>query len=554
MPNEVYAEDCDWKPGPIDRPLPPFHGPKPGPTNPELCATSPPSAFLATQLTPDFVEKVILYTTEHCMHWRTANTDKAACGVVERSMLDYRKKLTPDFFYLWLAVRLRIACLKPEIAAELLWTRSSHLFDVQVFNAMTIHQFKWMNRHCAFAEFKSSNATEDDADSDVDSILGQDPADECADAVEPKGFDSNRKRRELTDSACVAFGAAWHPHQHLGVDEAVRSNKHWGKMRIRFKASVHSGSLVDELNDCTTKYCLWFEEHHWLHAADFDEDPNTVKSRLLRAASVLMDKGKLSSPCTLCSHLLATLTPTTLTHLSDSGTSTSNYCINMDRGYGHVEAQDGLAIVGIYSNSIMDTRRVGLPRKFLAQLETELKSCEPDDDEAGSRRGHRKCTHGPEELECRKFTFTALHKFSNSPTAPGAQGAQWELNVWQDAKMITSYGNFFSAARAGLLTRGSHGSRHSYQVWAPEAIWHYNVQGRSATDGSDQLRKKMCIAERRILRAGNKGISFVFDIAFTNAAIMWQFLQPEDMPRWKRDNHFNKVRAYSHLCLCILPN
>ena len=38
----------------------------------------------------------------------------------------------------------------------------------------------------------------------------------------------------------------------VGGDEAVRVTKHWGAMRIRFKAAVHSGALNDELNDCDT--------------------------------------------------------------------------------------------------------------------------------------------------------------------------------------------------------------------------------------------------------------------------------------------------------------
>lgn len=36
MPNELKAEDCCWIPGPAIRPLPPFQGPKPGPTDQSL--------------------------------------------------------------------------------------------------------------------------------------------------------------------------------------------------------------------------------------------------------------------------------------------------------------------------------------------------------------------------------------------------------------------------------------------------------------------------------------------------------------------------------------
>jgi len=61
-------------------------------------------------------------------------------------------------------------------------------------------------------------------------------------------------------------------------------------------------------------------------------------------------------------------------------------------------------------------------------------------------------------------------------------------------------------------------------VWVPESIHHFNVEGRSATDGADQNRKKMAMAERRITRQGHKGIAFVFDIAFSNAHIMWEMV------------------------------
>lgn len=98
----------------------------------------------------------------------------------------------------------------------------------------------------------------------------------------------------------------------------------------------------------------------------------------------------------------------------------------------------------------------------------------------------------------------------------------------------------FSGARAGLLARGAKKRKESHNVWVPESIWHYNVEGRSATDGSDQLRKKLCMAERRIQRAGHKGICFVFNIAFTNGAVLHRFLQPASMKRSELDNLFNK--------------
>ena len=242
-----------------------------------------------------------------------------ATTAIERSIGDFKTRGTPMFVWLWLAARVRIACLKPELPSHLLWLRTSHLFDPQVYAAMTYHQYCWMNRHCAFAASTPTDADSDsggdsvdsdgvsedeDSDDEGDDSVAVEPVDDEAGDLEdaappPKltGFDTHRKRRELTDLCCKAFGLAWRPHQHLGVDEAVRSHKHWGKMRIRFKATVHSGSLADCLNDCTSKYCMYFEEQHWTRKGPEDEDPHSLTSRLARAAACLVDPG---APCYVC--------------------------------------------------------------------------------------------------------------------------------------------------------------------------------------------------------------------------------------------------------------
>ena len=102
----------------------------------------------------------------------------------------------------------------------------------------------------------------------------------------------HRKRRELTNLLCKSFGAAWNPHQYLGLDEATREHKYQGKQRIRFKAAVHSGALCDSLNDCSTCYCMWFEEQQWLQKEEDGDDPNTIKARvssMLHVSCLLID-------------------------------------------------------------------------------------------------------------------------------------------------------------------------------------------------------------------------------------------------------------------------
>ena len=135
---------------------------------------------------------------------------------------------------------------------------------------MTYHQYSWFNRHASFADYGNAANQQERGES---------------------GFDSHRKRRELTEIACDAFAKAYRPRQFVGLDEATRAHKHQGKQRIRFKAAVHSGNLVDSLNDCESKYCLWFEEQQWLRREEGQPDPNTLKARLLRAGKCLLDDG-----------------------------------------------------------------------------------------------------------------------------------------------------------------------------------------------------------------------------------------------------------------------
>ena len=82
-------------------------------------------------------------------------------------------------------------------------------------------------------------------------------------------------------------------------------------------------------------------------------------------------------------------------------------------------------------------------------------------------------------------------------------------------------------------------------MWAPEGLFHYSRDGRSATDGDDQqqnCQKKMAMAERRICRNGTKGILWGVDRAFTNGHIMERFLAPEDTSAHLLADRYTKVR------------
>lgn len=241
MPVEAKEEDEGWLPGPAQRQLSPFLGPKPGPRDPTLGSNSSVTDFLDTQLSKEFIDKVVEYTHVHCEQWREQHLEWGT-DAREKIFRKPRKSFSAAEFRLWLACRLRVAQLKPEIAAYALWDSSSSLFDVQVFSAMTYNQYQWVNRHVSFADIYSTQHDDDSDSEDSESSEASQEVDDCSDEddqpSEEKAADDNqspprlptplageahRKRRELTDLACKAFGKAWYPHQFLGADEAVRA-------------------------------------------------------------------------------------------------------------------------------------------------------------------------------------------------------------------------------------------------------------------------------------------------------------------------------------------
>ena len=54
MPDETMQEDTGWKPGPVVRNLPEFHGPRPGPTDPSINEQSSARSIMAGLLTKEF--------------------------------------------------------------------------------------------------------------------------------------------------------------------------------------------------------------------------------------------------------------------------------------------------------------------------------------------------------------------------------------------------------------------------------------------------------------------------------------------------------------------
>lgn len=539
MPCESSPEDVGWLPGPVNRDRPTFTGPTPGPTDPSLTHESSEIDIMNRMLTLEFKKRCQVFTISHVEqyraknpNWQTNSIEKAFRRHGEEFLNSDKQSSVEAFCHLfdvWMAAKIRVAQVKPEVPMSAIWghmQEASSLHDLEVDAVLTWRQFIWCNRHFSYARPVLPEGTEDEemsldsksdtsnnsSDDAASSHLSDDEGDEDEESEKhcrESTHDTFQKRRELTDLANATFAAAFNPHQHVGLDEATRSTKHWEKIRVDFKASVHSGTLVDMLSDCRVGYCLWFEEQTWHSKKKEGEDINSIEARVLRAARCLVEKGK-----------------------DAAGRSTSAYCMTLDRGYGHVTAQKRLwEVAGVYSNAMIVANRVGLPRCYIAEVVKDFKC-------------PSKCSHLPDARGCCRFMWTVLHK------------GEFELSLWQDSKLILSYGNFFSGVRAGELSRGTKHSKHSFAVWAPESIWHYNVEGRSATDTADQTRRKLAMAERRIERAGQKGICFVFDIAFSNGSVIQRMLQQTDgsmtMSAW--EHNYNKVRFCLRWAGAVLRN
>ena len=306
MPDETMEDDVGWRAGPIVKDLPAFRGPKPGPTVSTIEADSAAREIMSHLLSSEFKRLACKYTHDHIVAYRKKlraaqkkwDTIEKAFDHGDLSWLgwdeetgDYDQAKFENVFDLWLAAKLKVAQLKPEIPAKALWGHfkpAPALYDASELDRfMTFHQFQFCNRHFAFAETPSEGSGDSDAphgDADDDAAACNRPQQvskplqggEAGDAGEEAGeegrgdsegesgddeggsnggsegegdvfVDTHRRRRELTDKACADFGAFWNPHRHVGLDEGTRATKHWDKVRIRFKASVHSGSLVDML-------------------------------------------------------------------------------------------------------------------------------------------------------------------------------------------------------------------------------------------------------------------------------------------------------------------
>ena len=526
MPDEARLEDSGWLPGPIKRDLPPFdlgidsngEPRKPGPADPLLNEKSGPEEIMERLLTDDLCDDMAAYLVSHATYYRKSKklTSRAALKAskdfVEQAWgwsLDGAKHASGRLLVrVWIAARLSVAQLAPEINAEVLWDPTDSLYDQKLDEVLPYKIYCWCNRHMSFAAF-------------------EEPATRAA-GNETERKDRERKRRVIIDKIVDIIGKAYIAGQMVGLDEKCRPHKHWYRQRIDFKASIHSGSLDDSLNDCVTGYCLWFEERGWQKWPNRDKSKEEIEAlgtmpAVMKRATAGLDKSVAR-------------------------------IMHLDRGYGHVEAQKSIAPNpsapagqrgGVYTMSVMDADRIGLPRQAIKQVSEALR-CE------------NKCDHKHDAQDCHKWMWTCFHK------------GEWELQLWMDSKLMICLSNAYSGTRAAYLSRGI--GAENFKVWSPEAHHSYTVYGRSATDRHDQVRpsdfteiltslihsslihtythsshhgcqdqKKMAMAARRTVRNGVKGGLFGFDILFTNGKCMWVDLQRDSLTVAQLNHKITKV-------------
>ena len=202
MPDEYAEADCGWRAGPIERELPAFNGPTPGPTNEDLEWSSSYTDVMDELITPEFVDKWIEYTVAHAEAWRE---EHPGCETtrIEQTMKKPRRELTPDVFFLWQACKVRCAQFKPEIDVSWLWDSSKSIYDVEVHRAMPYERFLWINRHAAFASRAAATATDGDDDED-DGEEGEGEEDDDADDADEEEETVAAARRRMTTTMTTA--------------------------------------------------------------------------------------------------------------------------------------------------------------------------------------------------------------------------------------------------------------------------------------------------------------------------------------------------------------
>ena len=202
MPDESKQEDTGWQPGPADRAKPAFKGRTPGPADPTLSAASTEREIMARLLTDQIVGMIADFGRQHAQHYRSAvlqvesAKELAALSDTIEAAMDWEfNNLNGDSVRLWIAAKLRVACLSEAVNEDVLWDSTSSLYDELLDSKMPFSAYQWFNRHMSFSHYEADDETAEK--------------------------DRFRKRRMVLDVINALLPLTYNPHQDVGVDEKV---------------------------------------------------------------------------------------------------------------------------------------------------------------------------------------------------------------------------------------------------------------------------------------------------------------------------------------------
>ena len=585
LPIEVNEADIGWLPGPVGgtagRPMPTFTGRPMGPRDAAVKAQASARQIVAScHLSRAYKEKVVHCTRQHQQLWASVRDGQDG---VERAF--DAESLKGQHVELWFAVAVRVAKLNDAIPAKRLWEEGHHCYDAEVAAACSFIHWQWMNRHISFGDARP----EHEAVSEEDGSDGESEG-EGLSAESGAAADRHRTRRAGSDISRRQAGKAYSCGQHAAWDDFIFADRHWGGIRVRYKAAVHTGRPCDGLNDCRTKYFVYWEEHGWVR-----EDSSGAASAPLDTAgtagggsagavassgaggragqrgstsrgtgsrggrggsssrargsgrghgrgrgrgrgrnsvdgdggqgggsgagvAIAAEDDEQDDPDDSSSAAASSLT-LRLRRAYRSLTPHVGHCLWLDRGQSSLAACQQCVDDGYDVTALMQTNRIGLPRRYLAELKQSM-ACP------------RGCKHGSHSTGCLRWSWTVLHK------------GRWELEIWSDGShLVIALSSCTSATRCVHLARQV--GNTTWRVVCPMGVGCYNIFGRNATDGGDQQRNRLSLSSRRRTRVGPKGALFDAEIgAFVNGSIIAELKRKAKLTLWEfADEYTSDVLA-----------
>lgn len=558
LPFEAHAEDVGWLAGPVNgtsgRPMPAFTGPAYGVRNKRLTARSSARTIMrSAQFTHQFRQLCVQQAQQHAAAWSESHHPPDG---IERAWR--AADLRGEHVELWYAACVRLAALNPALPASQLWDPSTRLYDRELDAALPFGCWQWLNRHLSFGQYGQSAAVDDDSAGTGESGDVEQPyakfqkrraSSNVARAAPPRlfnpdqhcGFDDLCRSTRHLDGNRTRHKAAVHTAAAVDGLNCARSHyfMYWEEhgWEQRIEAAEVGGGESDAAGGAgapaggmgarpaESGHTGTSEQSAAAAAGSAARGSSRRGSRGQGACSTARGQGRggsqqavrqptgcerggiddstaggdesnpdpqspASGPTSIDSRLgraRAVLPP----HVG--------HCLWLDRGMSDMKAMLSTRAAGYHVTGMMQANRIGLPRRYLAQLKSEM-ACPP------------KCAHRAASQGCKRWSWTCLHK------------GEWELQIWNDGSdLVIGLSSCASATRLVPLARTV--NNEIRVPLSPESIGLYTWFGRSPTDCGDQQRKRLSLAVRRRLRQGPKGALFDAEIGFVNGTVVASLLR-----------------------------